>query len=656
MCLIEMCFVASKRIMKINNIRNGWMGRNTVQYLTDLGLENIKMVAETAIFRDYDFTKRWGVWHGAVQSALEANVITQQEADEHLDDIDMRGAAGKHMLSLSIFTVSATKPNLTDTTSENIKKGELMMAWHTTAIFYELYLRAFADGNADGHGDFIGLRDKLDYLKWLGVDCIWLLPVYPSPLRDDGYDIASFFGIHENFGLLEDFKMTVEAVHAKGMRIIADLVVNHTSDEHPWFKESRRSKDSPWRDYYVWSDTDELYQDARIIFLDTETSNWTYDEQTNSYYWHRFYSSQPDLNYDNPKVHDEMLNVMKFWLDLGIDGFRVDAVPYLYERDGTICENLPETHEYLVKMRKFVDDHYPETVLLGEANQWPEDVVEYFGTEEHPEFHLNFHFPVMPRLYMAVAKQDRSSIVDIMRRTPSPPSGAQWATFLRNHDELTLEMVTEEERQFMWEYYSPDPKQRMNLGIRRRLAPLMENDRARIELMYSMLFTLPGTPVLYYGDEIGMGDNIALFDRNGVRTSMQWNSDKNAGFSEADDLYAPVINDDIFGYEKVNVELARSDESSILYTVRHMIATRKAHLVLATADIEWIEDLPNRALCFWRREGDAVYLALHNLSDGELTVSLDEGQSFFDILSGEMDISGTVALSRYGYRWLQLQT
>lgn len=531
------------------------------------------------------------------------------------------------------------------------------MAWHTTAIFYELYLRAFADGNNDGHGDFIGLRDKLDYLKELGVDCIWLLPVYPSPLNDDGYDIASFYGIHENFGLLEDFKMTVEAIHAKGMRIVADLVVNHTSDEHPWFKEARRSKESPWRDYYVWNDTDEPYRDARIIFLDTETSNWAYDETTDSYYWHRFYSSQPDLNYENPKVQAEMLNVMKFWLDLGIDGFRVDAVPYLFEEEGTICENLPATHAYLAKMRKFVDDNYPDTILLGEANQWPEDVVEYFGTEEKPEFHLNFHFPVMPRLYMALAQGDRSSIIDIMRRTPAPPRNAQWATFLRNHDELTLEMVTEEERQFMWEFYSPDINQRMNLGIRRRLAPLMNNDRARIELMHSMLFTLPGTPVLYYGDEIGMGDNIDLFDRNGVRTAMQWNAGKNAGFSDAetDTLFAPVISDETFGYQQVNVEVAEADESSLLYTVRHMIATRKTHLTLATADIEWLDDLPKHALCFWRREGDVVYLALHNLSSDDLTIALDNRQTFTDILSGETDVSGSVTLGRYGYHWLKLQ-
>ncbi len=532
------------------------------------------------------------------------------------------------------------------------------MSWYTTAIFYELYLRAYADGNDDGHGDFIGLRDKLDYLKWLGVDCIWLLPVYPSPLNDDGYDIASFFGIHENFGLLEDFKMTVDAIHAKGMRIIADLVVNHTSDEHPWFKEARRSKDSPWRDYYVWNDDDKPYSDARIIFLDTEKSNWAYDEQSDSYYWHRFYSSQPDLNYDNPKVQDEMINVMKFWLDLGIDGFRVDAVPYLFEREGTICENLPETHAYLARMRKFIDDNYPGRVLLGEANQWPEDVVEYFGTPQDPEFHMNFHFPVMPRLYMALAKGDSGSIVDIMNRTPEAPvEGAQWATFLRNHDELTLEMVTEEERQFMWQFYSPDPNQRMNLGIRRRLAPLMGNDRDRIELMHSMLFMLPGTTVLYYGDEIGMGDNIELFDRNGVRTPMQWDTSKNAGFSDAnaENLFAPVIDDETFGYQQVNVEALQADDSSLLYTVRHMIATRKENLALATASIDWIEGLPKHALCFWRREGDAIYLALHNLIEDELTIPLDDGKMFTDILSGETDIAGAVTLGRYGYRWLKLQ-
>lgn len=532
------------------------------------------------------------------------------------------------------------------------------MAWHTNAIFYELYLRAFADGNGDGHGDFIGLRDKLEYLEWLGVDCIWLLPVYPSPLNDDGYDIASFFGIHPDFGLLEDFKMTVDEIHRRGLRIIADLVVNHTSDQHPWFQEARRSKNSPWRDYYVWSDTDQKYNETRIIFLDTESSNWAYDEASGQYYWHRFYSTQPDLNYDNPKVHEEMMKVVSFWMDLGIDGFRVDAVPYLYEREGTNCENLDETHQYLRKMRKFVDDNYPDAILLGEANQWPEEVIHYFGTEKEPEFNLNFHFPVMPRLYMALAKQDRSSVVDILARTPAIPNNGQWATFLRNHDELTLEMVTEEERQFMWEFYSPEAVQRLNLGIRRRLAPLMGNDRRKIELMYSMLFTLPGTPVLYYGDEIGMGDNVGLFDRNGVRTPMQWNTDLNAGFSPAPEnaIYAPVIQDPDFGYTSVNVESQRRDGYSLLHSIRTMIHTRKSHPTLATASLEWLDKLPKHTLCFWRKEGDAIYLALHNLSEKEVKVTLDKGQTFTNILSNETGISGTIELRAYSYYWLQLES
>ncbi|RMF81668.1 MAG: maltose alpha-D-glucosyltransferase [Chloroflexi bacterium] len=528
------------------------------------------------------------------------------------------------------------------------------MSWHTHAIFYELYLRAFADGNGDGHGDFIGLRDKLDYLEWLGVDCIWLLPMYPSPLKDDGYDIASYYGIHPDYGLLEDFKMTVDAIHERGIKIIADLVINHTSDQHPWFQESRRSKTSPMRDWYVWSPTDERYQDVRIIFVDTETSNWAYDETTGEYYWHRFYSSQPDLNFDNPKVREEVLRIMKFWLDLGIDGFRADAVPYLFEREGTNCENLPETHDYLKQMRRFIDTHYPNAILLAEANQWPRDVVDYFGDGD--EFHLCFHFPVMPRLYMALAKADRTSVVDILADTPPIPKGTQWGTFLRNHDELTLEMVTEEERQFMWAYYSPDPKQRINLGIRRRLAPLMGGDRRKIELMHSMLFTLPGAPVLYYGDEIGMGDNIALFDRNGVRTPMQWSGAPNAGFSSAKDLYAPVIDDATFGYQRVNVAAQRNDPTSLLHTVRHMIMTRKALPVLADGDLDWLHDLPKHALCFWRTSGEQRVLALHNLADAPLEIALPDGAAFSDALDATATVDSSVTLSAYGYRWLQTRT
>ncbi len=461
------------------------------------------------------------------------------------------------------------------------------MRWYSQAVFYELYLRAFCDGNGDGHGDFAGLRQKLDYLQWLGVDCIWLLPINSSPLKDDGYDVSSFYGLHPTYGFLEDFQMTVEEVHRRGMRIITDLVVNHTSDQHPWFEEARRAKDSPMRDFYMWSDTPNRYAGARIIFLDTEKSNWTLDETTGQYYWHRFYSSQPDLNYDNPAVHEAMFNVFKFWLDMGIDGFRVDAVPYLYEREGTNCENLPETHAFLKKTRAFVEANYPGAVLLGEANQWPWDLLPYFGDDD--EFHLCFHFPVMPRLYMALAREDRSSVVQIMNDTPAIPPGSQWATFLRNHDELTLEMVTPEERAFMWDFYAADPRYRLNLGIRRRLAPLMDNDRRKIELLHSLLFTLPGTPVLYYGDEIGMGDDVTLPDRNGVRTPMQWTAGLNAGFSTADRLYAPVISDPVYGYQQVNVAAQRSDPGALVHVIRSMIQARKRLPVLAHGSLEWLD-------------------------------------------------------------------
>ncbi len=522
------------------------------------------------------------------------------------------------------------------------------------AVFYQVYLRAFYDADNNGWGDFLGLRRKLDYLEWLGVDCIWLMPIYPSPLRDDGYDISSFYGIHQNYGLFEDFRMTVEELKRRNIRIIADLVVNHTSDQHPWFIEARQSVDSPMRDYYVWSDTDKKYQGTRIIFLDTEESNWAYDEHSDQYYWHRFYSSQPDLNYDNPAVQEEMLNIMRYWLDLGIDGFRVDAVPYLFEREGTNNENIAETHDYLKVMRQFIDEHYPDALLLAEANQWAEDLLPYFGDDEHPEFHMCFHFPVMPRLYMALAKQDRSGIIDILDSTPEIPKGTQWATFLRNHDELTLEMVTLEEREFMWNYYSPNKKQRMNLGIRRRLAPLMNNDRHRIELMYSMLFTLPGTPVLYYGDEIGMGDNIQLFDRNGVRTPMQWNADINGGFSRApaEMMYAPIINDPEYGYQTVNVESQMADDQSLLHTVRNMIHRSKAHDALAIGKLTWLKDLPLSTLCFWREHHESRLLALHNLADADVTITLPTGQ-YTDALHPDTDpITAEITLPAYGYRWL----
>jgi maltose alpha-D-glucosyltransferase/alpha-amylase len=442
--------------------------------------------------------------------------------------------------------------------------------WYLDAVFYELNVRAFFDSNADGIGDLPGLTQKLDYLKNLGVDAIWLLPIYPSPLKDDGYDIADYYGIHPDYGNLKDFKTLIHTAHQLGMRVITDLVLNHTSDQHPWFQSARRGAEDPYHDYYVWSDDDQKYAQARIIFLDTEESNWTWDESAQQYYWHRFYSHQPDLNFDNPNVHQEIFKIAEFWLELGVDGFRADAVPYIFEREGTNCENLPETHAFLRELRRFIDQHYPGRILLCEANQWPKDVCDYFGNGD--EFHMAFHFPLMPRIFMAIRKGDASPLIWVIERTPPIPDKMHWSTFLRNHDELTLEMVTEEERQWMWEQYAPNPRMRLNLGIRRRLAPLLDNNRRKIELAYSLLFSLPGSPVIYYGDEIGMGDNIWLDDRNGVRTPMQWDSGINAGFSTApsENLYAPLIDGGEFGYQKLNVEMQESDENSLLNWVRNL--------------------------------------------------------------------------------------
>ncbi len=526
------------------------------------------------------------------------------------------------------------------------------MTWYENAIFYELYPRAFADGNGDGYGDFIGLRNRLDYLQWLGIDCIWMTPIYPSPLRDDGYDVSSFYGVDPMYGLMEDFKLTVDEIHRRGMKVVLDLVVNHTSDLHPWFVEARRSKDSPLRDYYVWSSDPEKYSDARIIFIDTEKSNWAYDEQSGEYYWHRFFSSQPDLNFDNPLVRQEMINIVDYWLKMGIDGFRVDAVPYLFEREGTSCENLPETHDFIRELRHFVDTNYPGTLLLAEANQWPRDLMPYFGNGD--EFHMCFHFPVMPRLYMALAKQDRQSVVDIMNDTPPIPDGCQWATFLRNHDELTLEMVTEDEREFMWDFYAPEMRQRLNLGIRRRLAPLMDGDRRRIELLYSLLLTLPGAPVLYYGDEIGIGDNTSLEDRNGVRTPMQWNDSPNGGFSTApiENLYAPPISGPDYGYTTINVMVQEITPGSMLHTLRDMLHTRKELPVLAKGALNWLEHLPPQLLCFWRTNANGRVLALHNLSDEAITFTVPDADGLRDAINPEADVTAEITLSAYGYRWL----
>ncbi|MEO8397399.1 MAG: maltose alpha-D-glucosyltransferase [Chloroflexota bacterium] len=528
--------------------------------------------------------------------------------------------------------------------------------WHNNAVFYELYLRAFYDGNGDGHGDFTGLRLKLDYLQWLGVDCIWLLPVFASPLRDDGYDVASYYGIHPTYGSVEDFIMTVEEIHRRGMKVVFDMVMNHTSDQHPWFQESRRAIDSPLRDYYVWTTDTEKYKDARIIFTDTERSNWSYSGVTGEYYWHRFFTSQPDLNYANPEVRQKMLEACKFWLDLGVDGFRLDAVPYLFEREGTNCENLPETHVFLRELRQFVDDNYPGRLLLAEANQWPIDLLPYFGNSD--EMHMNFNFPIMPRLFMALAKGDRTPVIDVSAMTPEIPENCQWAVFLRNHDELTLEMVTPEERQFMWNFYAPDHRQRLNLGIRRRLAPLLDNDRAKLELMNSLLFTLPGAPILYYGDEIGMGDDVSLPDRMGVRTPMQWNNGEHAGFSntQSDALYAPLIRDSIYGFQTVNVEAQQADEGSLLHLVRKMIALRKNLPLLAKGKLNWLLDTPKGTLCFVRSEGDQKLIALHNLTAETQTIPFSEADSVIDAFDPKAAVSDTITLPPYGYRWLITQS
>ena len=494
--------------------------------------------------------------------------------------------------------------------------------WYKDAIFYELHIRAFQDSDGDGNGDFRGLTDRLDYLKDLGVDCIWLLPFFVSPGRDDGYDVADYYAVHPAYGSLGDVTTFIAAAHARGLKVMTDLVVNHTSDQHAWFQAARQPG-SPMRDYYVWSDTDQKYLDARIIFTDTERSNWTWDAVAGAYYWHRFFSHQPDLNYENPAVIEEMLKVIRFWLDLGIDGFRMDAVPYLIEREGTNCENLPETHVILKHIRKFVDDNYPGRVLLAEANQWPDDVRPYFGDGD--EFHMAFNFPVMPRIFMALRQEDHGPIVDIIKRTPPIPPDCQWAIFLRNHDELTLEMVTDDERDYMYREYASDPRMKINVGIRRRLAPLMDNGRRRMELLNSLLLTLPGSPIIYYGDEIGMGDNIFLGDRNGVRTPMQWNGDRNAGFSRADAarLYSPVINDPVYGYQAVNVEAQERTPSSLLNWMKRLIKIRKQNPVFSRGDIAFLYPSNHKVLAYVRRYEDQAVLIVNNLSRFVQPVEID---------------------------------
>jgi maltose alpha-D-glucosyltransferase/alpha-amylase len=500
--------------------------------------------------------------------------------------------------------------------------------WYKNAVFYELYVRAFKDANGDGVGDLKGVTQKLDYLQNLGVNCLWLLPIYPSPLRDDGYDISDYYNVISDYGTRQDLQALLDAAHARGIRVIMDLVLNHTSDQHPWFQAARSDPDSPYRDYYVWSDTTDRYQDVRIIFLDTESSNWTWDEKAGQYFWHRFYSTQPDLNFDNPAVRQEMLNVMKYWLDIGIDGFRADAVPYLIERDGTNCENLPETHAYLKEVRHFLNKNYPDRILLAEANQWPKDVTPYFG-DGHNEFNMGFHFPLMPRIFMALRREDRTPLEWILNRTPAIPDACQWCIFLRNHDELTLEMVTEEERQWMWQEYAPEPRMRLNLGIRRRLAPLLDNNKQKIMLANSILFTMPGSPILYYGDEIGMGDNIWLPDRNGVRTPMQWNAQAGAGFSSApmEQYYSPLIQNETYGPQVVNVEAQRNDPHSLYNQIRHMIAVRKEHRAFGLGDFKWVagtsaED-QKAILAYLRTYNEEKVLVVQNLSASNQKVVLE---------------------------------
>jgi maltose alpha-D-glucosyltransferase/alpha-amylase len=536
--------------------------------------------------------------------------------------------------------------------------------WYKHAVIYELHVRGFKDSNGDGIGDFPGLIQKLDYLQDLGVTCLWLLPFFPSPLKDDGYDISDYLNVHPAYGTIDDFRAFLEAAHDRDLQVMIELVVNHTSDQHPWFQAARQAPDSPERDLYVWSDTDRKYENVRVIFTDTERSNWTWDPVAKQYYWHRFFSHQPDLNYDNPRVTEEVLKIMRYWLDMGVDALRVDAIPYLVEREGTTCENLPETHAIIRKLRRAIDSDYSNRVLLAEANQWPTDVRPYFGDGD--ECHMAFHFPLMPRIYMALRQEDRLPITDIIAQTPDIPDTCQWGLFLRNHDELTLEMVTNDERDYMYLAYSADPRMRINLGICRRLAPLVDNNRRRIELLNSLLLSFPGTPILYYGDEIGMGDNIYLGDRNGVRTPMQWNADRNAGFSTATParLYSPVVMDPVWGYEAINVEAQQSDTSSLLHWMRNMIALRKLFRVFGRGTIEFLDPTNRKILAYLREFEAEQVLCVANLSRFAQPVDLDlsplEGMIPVEMLGYvEFPPIGRqpyrLTLAPYSFLWLELQ-
>ncbi|MBT8214389.1 MAG: maltose alpha-D-glucosyltransferase [Acidimicrobiia bacterium] len=502
------------------------------------------------------------------------------------------------------------------------------MKWFETAVFYEVPVYAFRDSNGDGVGDFAGLTEKLDYLQWLGIDCLWLTPFYGSPRKDGGYDVSDYAAVDPRYGSMDDVRAFVDGLHERGMRVIADLPINHTSDAHPWFQEARRPG-SATRDWYVWTDDPDQWSEARVIFTDTHDSNWTWDDEAGAYYWHRFFWHQPDLNFDNPDVRRAVEDVVRFWLDVGFDGLRLDAIPYLYERDGTNGENLPETHAYLKEIRAMVDSEYEDRILLAEANQWPHDVVEYFGDGD--ECHMAFHFPVMPRLFMAVATGDATPIVDILARTPAIPDDAQWGIFLRNHDELTLEMVTEEERAFLYETYAPEPTMRKNVGIRRRLAPLLGGDRRKIELLTGLLLSLPGSPFLYYGDEIGMGDIHTLEDRDGVRTPMQWDSSPGTGFSDADSLYLPVVDSPGFAPEDVNVAAAQADDGSLLHAVRRLLRSRPA--LFGTGRFEPVEGNDPRVFSFRRVDDSGEVLVVANLSAD--TVTIDVAHPSTDLITAE---------------------
>jgi len=538
--------------------------------------------------------------------------------------------------------------------------------WFKDAVIYQIPVKSFFDSSGDGFGDIRGVIEKIDYIRDLGVDCLWIMPLYPSPLRDDGYDISDFVSVDPTYGTVEDFAELISSAHDRGIRVVADLVMNHSSDQHEWFQEARSSPDSPKRDYYVWTDDPSKYAGTRIIFTDTEVSNWTFDPVAGQYFWHRFFSHQPDLNFDSEDVQREMLDIMRFWMNMGLDGFRCDAVPYLYEREGTNCENLPETHQFLRRARQMIESEYPGAIMLAEANQWPSDVVEYFGTEEEPEFHMAFHFPLMPRMFMAMRRELRTPIVEIMESTPEIGPGNQWAIFLRNHDELTLEMVTDAERDYMYYEYAKDPRMRINVGIRRRLAPLLDNGRRQMEMMTSLLLSMPGTPCLYYGDEIGMGDNIYIGDRNGVRTPMQWSGDRNAGFSRADwaRLYSPVIMDPVYGYQSVNVEAQNRTPTSLLNWNKRVLAVRRRYKAFGRGTLRFLHPENLKVLVYIREYEQEVLLCVVNLSRfvqyAEIDLSEFDGWQPVELI-GEIRFPhiGTLpyflTLGPHGFYWFRLE-